>query len=367
MNKRNLVYLVLLLVLSAGAYFFVFKKGWSTLKADEKNFAVQDTGAIGKIMIADMNQHRVLYERKGGQWTGNDSVVVAGDYMDELLSTIRNLSVQSVLNELATDHVMKSMASTNKVVEIYDRSGQLLKRYYVGAPANSNRGTYMLMDGSEHPYVMGITGFEGVLDVRYETDLNKVRSLSVFHLPVIHIKELEIRYPQQDDRSFALEVLGKDQVRLSRPDGKNVKSMLLSGDQLAHAYDLLNGFRDINCEAFINDSKVKDTLFARQQPFCVIRVLDIAQTYHTLVLYHKPIDASSLSQYDANGVPLVYDLDRYFASIHNGKDFVLMQVPMVQPLLLTWKMMTGEEAIPPPPVKQLPVTQTRDKLKHHSH
>ena len=76
--------------------------------------------------------------------------------------------------------VVKEMASHNKKVEIYDKNGKLMKAYFVGGPSLDALGTYMLMEKAKTPYVTAIPGFQGVLDTRYTTDEQVIRSLTIY-------------------------------------------------------------------------------------------------------------------------------------------------------------------------------------------
>ena len=61
--NRNLIYLLILVVLGTAVYFFVIKKSAGTLNERDKSFAVEDTAAIGKIFIADMQGKKVMIKR----------------------------------------------------------------------------------------------------------------------------------------------------------------------------------------------------------------------------------------------------------------------------------------------------------------
>ena len=169
MNK-NLLYLFILAILGTGVYFFVIRKPSSTLNEQEKDFAVDDTAAIGKIFIADMQGRKVVLERSKNSWMVNQIYEVRNDYISTLLSTIKRVNVSYPVPEAAVKTVATNMASLNKKVEIYDRNGGLMKSYIVGGPTLDSKGTYMLMNGSSHPFVTAIPGFQGVLDTRYVTD-----------------------------------------------------------------------------------------------------------------------------------------------------------------------------------------------------
>lgn len=368
MNRKNLVYVVVLAALAAASYFFVFKNKWSTLDIDEKDFAVTDTASIDKIMIGDLQGNKIVYSRKNFVWYANDSFPVKPYYMQMLLSTIKNIKVKEPVADAAIENVKKQLATENKVVEIYDKQNNLLKRYFVGPPSPGSHGTYMMIDGAKIPYIIHLEDLDGTIDVHYQTDLNEIRSLEIFHFPITNIRSVSIDYCingeeyVSGDSSFAVIIKGKNDVEIQLA-GKDEKQKL-AGENLTRAYDFLNSFRNINCEAFQNSFVKKDSVLKNEKPFCAILLIDLENKRHELRLYHKPIDASSMTQYDNKGNPLKYDLDRYFGVINNGKDFVLIQIPMVQPLLLTYNMIIGKEKIPPPPLKQLPVDASKLKMQN---
>ncbi|MCB9291126.1 MAG: hypothetical protein H6560_27725 [Lewinellaceae bacterium] len=49
--------------------------------------------------------------------------------------------------------MVESLATEGMKVELYDKDGGLLKAYYVGGSTSDERGTYMIMEGAEQPYV----------------------------------------------------------------------------------------------------------------------------------------------------------------------------------------------------------------------
>src|SRR5438132_13761530 len=133
--KRNLIYFILLVALGVAAYFFVIKKKWGTLNVNETAFAVDETAAIGKIFIADMQGQKVILERKKDSWIVNAKYPVRNDYMDVLLSTLKRVSMSYPVPKTAMNKVVTEMAAHNKKVEVYDKNGKLMKSYFVGCPS----------------------------------------------------------------------------------------------------------------------------------------------------------------------------------------------------------------------------------------
>ena len=214
MNKKNLFYLFILITLGAASYFFVFKKQWNTLDIDEKDFAVSDTAGIMKIMIGDLQGNKLVFTRKNFQWFANDSFPVKPYYMNMLLTTIKNIKVKEPVADAAIENVKKQLAVENKVIEIYDAKNNLLKRYFIGPPGPGSHGTYMMIDGADKPYITHRDDIDGTIDVHYQTNLNEVRSLDIFHFPITTIRTLEIHNYDDEMQSFNLEIKGKNEVSM---------------------------------------------------------------------------------------------------------------------------------------------------------
>ncbi|HYV94162.1 MAG TPA: DUF4340 domain-containing protein [Chitinophagales bacterium] len=320
--KRNLIFLLILVALALGSYFFVIRKSWSTLNTDETAFAVDDTGAIGKIFIADMQGQKVTLERQRNFWIVNEKFPVRNDYIESLLSTLKRLSVDYPVPKAAMNKVVTEMAAHNKKVEVYDKNGKLMKAYYVGGPSLDSHGTYMKMENSNTPYVTSIPGFQGVLNTRYSTDEQGMRSLTIYNFKLNEIKEVSVNYAEKPDSSFTISVLGPDSFELKNSRGEFIDHSKLDKDKL-HSY--LNLFKFINCEAFVNDLSKKDTIL-QSQPFCTVKLVDRNNQQHPTVCYQMPLNPDSPMQYDVKGTPLKYDNDRYFATINNGQDFVIVQL-----------------------------------------
>jgi len=317
--RRNLLYLIILVVLAGVAYFLVIKKPWGTLKVDETAFAVADTANIGKIFIADMEGKKILMERTKDGWIVNQQYKVRNDYIEKLLSTIKNVTVNYPVAEAAQSTVIKEMASNNKKIEIYDRSGKLIKSYYVGNSSLDQLGTYMIMEGAEKPYVTVIPGFQGTLDTRYTTDESTVRSGAIYNYRVNQLKSVSVNYPSKSDSSFTIEVIGPDSFQLKNNSGQTVAKY---NKQKVHQY--LDYYKFVNCEAFVNDLPKRDTIL-QTQPVCTITVTDRNDQPHTTVIYNMPRTPDSAMQFDRQGNPLPYDSDHFFATINNGNDFVIVQ------------------------------------------
>ncbi|MEO6167545.1 MAG: DUF4340 domain-containing protein [Chitinophagales bacterium] len=318
--NRNLLYLLLLGALGAAAYFYVIKKPSSTLNEKDKSFAVEDTAAIFKIFIADMEGKKVILQRGNNTWMVNNKYEVRNDYMKTLLSTIKRLNVSYPVPEAAEKTVITSLASSNKKVELYDKEGKAVKSYFVGGGTLNSEGTYFLMDGSAKPYVVTVPAFEGVLDTRYVADEEVIRSTAIFRLRSNEISRITVDYSEKPDSSFSIAVIGVDSFLVTNNKNVTVGTGQLSKERLQNYLGL---FSSIYAETFVNDLPKKDSIL-QTKPFCTITLTDRQQKSQSITCYHMLRNSTS-EQFDAKGNELKYDVDRYFATMNNKSDFVILQ------------------------------------------
>ena len=321
--KKNLLYLVVLFLIGLAVYYLVFVNGSSTLPVNEKNFAVDDTASIGKIFIASMNKKSILLERnQNGQWLVDKKYGVRPETISLLLKTIKQLSIKYPVSKAARNSVLKTIATNNCKVEIYDLQDNLITAYYVGGGTSDFNGTYMKTIDGENPHVVSVPGFHGVLTVRYITDIEQWKSRNIFSLPINQIKEVSVNYQAREDSSFIIEVAGVDSVKLySYKTHVQINPKQLSKERMGMYLSL---FRNINAEGLENSNPGKDSILMNQ-PFCEIKVTDIHKNIYEATCYYMPVTKVTMQQFSNKGEPMQYDVDHYYATINNGNDFVLIQ------------------------------------------
>src|SRR6185437_15611342 len=85
---RTLLYLVLLVALGFGVYYFVFKDKANPYGIDQAGFTIKDTADIGKIFIASYNNSSVLVERTDSGWYVNKQYKALPCTLKQLLQTL---------------------------------------------------------------------------------------------------------------------------------------------------------------------------------------------------------------------------------------------------------------------------------------
>lgn len=332
MKKSFIFYLIILIVLSAVAWFIFNKQSTTTINKALTNFAVEDTAAIDKIFFSDKSGRKVTLYKTKGNW------LVDGDYpanvsrIQTLLETIYKVEVKNPVPITQRNNVIKDLASGATKIEIY-KSGQKYKTYYVGGETQDKLGTFMILEGSSEPFVTHIPGFFGFLSIRYFADAKEWQTKQVFPINPQNIHKVKVKYSNLPENSFILNIHGArdwDLEYLNEP-GKNIRPV---NDQVVIDY-LRNIFR-FQFEGFITHKtpQMVDS-FYNAQAYAIIEVMSDKNETFSLVLHPKPIDHRTKTIWDEND-PNPIDEDKSIGFLNNQKNkLVLLQHFTLDHLLKT--------------------------------
>jgi hypothetical protein len=332
--KKNRYIIIAVIVLTFIAFIFILTNSTNTFKRSQSDFAVKDTSNITTIFMSDKNNNTLKISRQlpGYTWIINDKYAGHKFNISMLLETMLNLQVRTPVPIAAHNNIIKELSVNSVKVEIYqwvyriDVFGirlfpheKLTKVYYVGGATQSNRGTYMLMQDSPEPFITYLPGLRGFVSPRYMPIEKYWRDCSVFKKNIDEITSVRVEFPSIPGQSF---LVAKDRDRsievISLADNKRITNY----DTLK-LMNFLSAFRNLNFEAILNDidQHIKDSVLS-SSPFALITLTDVSGTSKTIKTYHKK---SGSDETDINGKPIPYDLDRAYALVNDGKDFVLIQ------------------------------------------
>ena len=322
MKKTYLLLAIFAAVGSATAWFVATRNPEkSTIVSADKNFAVQNTDEIEKIFIADRLGKSVTLQRKNGVWMiDGTNFKVRKTAINVLLETIKKMTVKYVPTQAATPIIVSELASSGIKVEIFGQENKKIRSYYIGGVTSDERGTYMIMDGSNNPYVMCLPNWEGAFRVRYFLDIDEWRDKTVFEEDVTNIKDLSIEYPASQEKSFS--ILNENNNFSVQPiDAKYPKSPNEVKKGFIEAY--LTGFKSLGAEAFENKLTTKDSIRATT-PFCIVQLRRTDGSQKSLRLHAVP----TLNGYGdpikkPDGSPLV---EHFLAEDEKGDFYLIQQV-----------------------------------------
>ena len=313
--KKTLLLAVLFLVLGGGAWYALRTKSaqTSTLTSPDMEFAVKNTDDIGKIFIADRTNKTATLELKDGVWMYNGTWKARPTAVQTLLETIQKVTVQTTSTDAAENRMVKNLASEGIKVEIYDKKGAKMKCYYVGGVTNDEKGTYMILENAERPYVVHIPSFIGQVRVRYFLGDDSWRDRTVFHEKPEQIQSVAVEYPQRKNESFRLEKVKEGEYRVlpyfstTQPNSNPLRKGFAEGYLLQ--------FESLTAEAFENQLSHRDSI-SGLVPFAVMTLK--RDNGETRQVRYWP---QEIKQRPDNQELYV---ERYFAEV-DQKDFMLVQ------------------------------------------
>jgi hypothetical protein len=293
-----------------------------TLAGSDRNFALEDMSQLHKIFIAGRKGERTTLVRNGeGGWDVEGGGTANPHVVEPLLEVIRNVRIKYKPSDNALQNMVNTLATQGKKVELYDKKGNLLKSYYIGGSTADERGTYIIMDGAEQPYVAEIPGISGNVSVRFDRQGDEWRDKTLFSEKVEDIKYLSVEYPKQKNQSFILEAQGTDYtVKPFYDITPTIKRPFKEGSVEAY----LVNFRNVGAEAFRNEHSGRDSIL-QTIPFCSITIVNTDEDTTRAVFY--PIIKEKVTTQDRKTGEYVTTggyLDRYFV-LRNRQDFMLAQ------------------------------------------
>jgi len=352
--KRNKIVFIITILLIAFACYFIYKssKGVSSLTTDD--FVISDTSLVTKIFLTDKQNNKVLLEKNApGDWTVNKKFAASSDLVSILLKTMLRIEVKSPVAKAARDNVVRRLSSVAKKAEIYQTvyridfwgihlfpHEKLVKTFYVGDATQDNLGTYMLLDGSDDPYIMHIPGFRGFLNSRFSTLENDWRDHTLFNIEMANIKSVQLAFPSSPDSSFIINNVAPGKYTLTALKPK----IVIPDYDTIKLLKLLTSFVDVKFESLVTDNIIhnKDSIIMTT-PFHILTITEMNGKAITIKTFHKsaPGDQEEIDQSNS-----IYDLDRLFVQFNQGKDFGLIQFyifdNILRPLTYYLKPATGK-------------------------
>jgi hypothetical protein len=278
-------------------------------RTDRRDFKLEETDRVDKVFLSKKDGTQLLLEKKDGQWWVNNTYRAYSFNVSFLLDrTLKNLSVKRAVPQTALDEVMRQLAVNATKVEIY-KDGEKDKTYYVGGNTADLRGTYMMLEGSDRPYVVHIPGFEGYLSSRFHMGVNEWIDRTVFDVKPEELASIQLVRTNPAESFIATQVKPGDYrlFTLKREPLPNVNQSALRS--------YFNQFEKRNWEGIPTDiTRQKADSIVQLEPYIEL-TLTTDEQVRTLKVYRKPSYDKMHGLYDQEGNEIVYDPERYFATL----------------------------------------------------
>lgn len=335
--KKYLPYIVVIIVLAVAAVWFIKNQSKGTINEREGNFAVKDKNEISKIILSETDKQPIEISNSNGLWMVNGKYAAREDMIENLLDAAVRVTSLCPVPSAAHDNVIRALMTHHVRVEIFDKNNKSIKSYWVGGPTTDGQNTFMLLEDegqpASRPHMTYIPGFKGYLSPRFETDVETWRTRALFNYKEEDIKSLSVEYTADEKNSFSITKITSDSFAVSPT---NEKFRINDSYQQKYIRQYLNFYSSIYIEAFMNDLDNKDSI-VKSVPFSTITITETDNSVNKVKLYRMPVNKRSKMQFDANGNPMAYDIDHFFASIHDDKDLALVQYYTCGTLLRNYK------------------------------
>ena len=331
--NRTLLLVVLFLVMGGTVWYFLAnkKKQAGSYVSWDMDFAVKNTDNIGKIFIADRTGNTVTLEQKGKVWQYNGKHPARPSAVQTLLETISQVNVLNIPPNGAVPVMVKEMAAAGIKVEIYDLDGKNIKTYYVGGVTNDERGTVLMMEGSEQPYMVHIPGFIGQIRMRFLLRDDDWRDKAIFREKPEEIQSVSVEYPQRKNESFKLEKTGEAAYDVQPYFSTTTAMRSPQRKGVAEAY--LVQFEQMVAEAFETQNPLRDSVKALV-PFVIVTMKKTDGQEKKLRFWPVDVETSRdgknfVSRYftDVNNEDFMLTQDRVFGGIFRGYSFFYEGIP----------------------------------------
>jgi hypothetical protein len=354
MMKKTRVTLIITLILLLTAVALVITNSYTTLKKNVSDFSVKDTTIVTKIFLADkLNNEVTLTRSADGTWLVDGKYAAQQAKISSFLKTLMDLEVRSPVALAARNNVITRMSAIAKKIEIYQVSPRinlfnkiklfphekLTKTYYIGDVTQDNQGTFMLMEGAEEPYIVHIRGFRGFVASRYSTARSDWRDYTVFKTKLNEIQSLKVEFPLEPEESYEFDI----------PDNQHVELRSLLNNQVMASYDtnrvlsFLSSFADVRFESLMEPlikQEFIDSVRA-STPKTIITLTDRSGKTNEVRIFRKKGFAALYMDDGMTMEPM--DLDRAYAVVNNGEDFVLIQYYVFDKVTRTLDDLMGKD------------------------
>ncbi len=330
--KKNWLYLIVFVLLLAIAVWLVTRDKSTTFDPKEVSFKVADTTLVTKIFLANRMGNAVTLERQpDSSWMVNGRYRVRTDIMKQLLTTIYKMEAKMPVPKLAINKIMASLASNGIKVEIY--SGKEQKKemvFYVGGETVDTKGTYMIKEDSELPYILHIPGTNGYLTPRFVTKEEEWRERVLFRLHPDSILKFEVNYPDTPGKGYIIE-READTTFTVRKSPNGPKTYI----QAAAGFSIWSEFAAFRIEGFENGVPIRDSVIRMVPPVMHATITERNGRNHVISTYFK----SQLNTIDVVLLQGYPDLDRHYFYYPDNNDFGVIQDRMQPWMFLSYEQM----------------------------
>lgn len=323
MKFNKLTYIIVIALFSIAMLYF-FSNSKSSFSIRNTSFAIESVERISCIKIISKEKELVL-KKDVQKWIVNNKYQVKNKSINILLEAVNRIDLLAPVSNLESEQVASLLKSDGIILEFFKGKRQI-KKYYVSKPSMSKSKTYMMMYKSNKPFIVHIPAFKGLVSYLFVVDENYWRDKTVFNYQPQNIKEINVEYPNNQQKSFKLINYNNSTFAVqARGNDKFVDNFNVKKVTRYFTY-----FQRINFEKVVlnlNKNQIDSVL--NKMPFVIISVEDIYGTKNSLKIYRKPPN----QELDEFGQKAKFDYDRAYGVLNDADELILLQYYIFDPLL----------------------------------
>lgn len=322
--KKTILLILLLILLGGLAYWMTMQKN-TKYDISDRQFAVENIDDVYKVLIVPRNIAPTTLQRKGNSWYINDGYQVRRNAINNLLEVIGTLEMKYIPEKAALKNIKSEMSQIGIKVNAYDKNNKLLKSYYIGGGTADERGTYVMMEGADQPYVTHLRTMEGSVRGRFLLSVDNWRDRTVFRNVTDDIASVKVEYPKDMAHSFSL---SRDGEGFQVTKVGSTVSTSSAGD-FAKCRAFIEGFDVLAAENMETNNPKRDSITSLV-PFSIISYTLQDGDTRTMKLF--PLLSEEESEELGKTLKSSEKIARYFVDCSWG-EFVLVQHRLIRKLL----------------------------------
>lgn len=317
--RKTVVYIAILGILGFGVWYFLFKDN-SLFTEEEAGFNIPNTNKIGKVFLVGQKGDSISLVKNGDNWVLNGKYRTSPRMIEILLQTFKEQTAAYPVPEVTHNTVIKDMAGTAVKVEVFDVKGGKMKTFFVGGQVSGNKGTYMLIEGAQRPYVVQLPAYQGYITPRYSTDLLDWRDRTWINIPANQLASVSVQYADSNEylNSFSFVRQG-DTFAVKLPPALSSMEIKLNKKRVK---TYAGFFEQVGFEGYLDGVAYLDSIIADVPKYCDVIIADINGKESNVSVYRMRVNKRSKNVSD-EAIP-EFDGDRYYGII-NHKDTVILQ------------------------------------------
>lgn len=242
--------------------------------------------------------------------------------VQQLLNVFQDLRVEAPAQKTNRRQLLEIIRDNPIHVKIYGKDN-IIKDYLIEDSQHKKGVSYMMMEGSNEPFIMELPGYDGDLADLVKVDANYWRDKTLFDYSGLDIESIKVTYPSEMQHSFYLSY--GDKFRLQ----SLAKDEYIEGFSGSKAARYFSYFANVRFHEIITDEpRIKDSL-EKATPYCVFEIVDENNNMTKLYTYRK----RSGGKGDPFGQQSNYDLNFLYGRFERVEEILLIKYTEIDPLL----------------------------------